>query len=125
MRRYKRDEKLRLKQLVINAYGGVCACCSEDRLFFLSVDHVNGDGADDRKVVASPGAGFYYHLKRLGFPQDGRYQVLCFNCNLAKKNNAICPCRDPEAFYSREVTGQLALFSGEEFRARGRKEVIS
>lgn len=69
------------------------------------------------------GTSFYYYLKKLGFPQDG-YQVLCYNCNLAKKNNAFCPCRNPDEYYRTEVIGQLALFSGDSFRVRNGAGVI-
>lgn len=78
----------RLKDEVFEAYGGYkCACCGEPIREFLTIDHVNGDGAAHRRKIGS--AAIYRWLKREGFP-DG-YQVLCMNCNWAKGVFGACP----------------------------------
>lgn len=94
----------------MEAYGGVCACCGEDNLDFLTLDHVNGDGAAERLDRGGKG-GEYARLRSQGFPGKDRYQVLCWNCNCAKGVRDACPCRT----YRRNVTeilqpGQLPLF---------------
>lgn len=81
-----------LKVEVMDAYGGKCACCGESTLEFLTIDHVNGDGHEHRKSVGK-GKNIYRDIKRQGFPQDGRYQVLCFNCNIALGFYGYCPHR--------------------------------
>jgi UDP-2-acetamido-3-amino-2,3-dideoxy-glucuronate N-acetyltransferase len=63
-----------------------CACCGEHRQEFLCFDHINGDGAAHRKVYKSPLPGW---LRRHNYPAS--FQVLCFNCNFAKRQNARCP----------------------------------
>lgn len=68
-----------------------CSCCGEANIAFLSIDHINGNHKEDthengKKLTAS---NLYLKLKKLGFPKG--YQVLCYNCNCAKANNAICP----------------------------------
>lgn len=87
-----------LRREVINAYGGMkCACCGETEEQFLSIDHINNDGADHRrkltgktgKVVGITG-GMYLWIKRNNYPPT--FQVLCMNCNFGKaRNGGVCP----------------------------------
>ena len=79
---------LKLRTMVINAYGGRCACCCETELAFLCIDHLNGGGTQHRFQVGM-GQRFYEYLKREGFPPG--YQVLCYNCNAAKELPGGCP----------------------------------
>lgn len=80
-----------LKTAVMEYYGGgVCSCCGEDELAFLSIDHIDGGGNQHRKSLGLGGAVFYKWLKRNGFPSG--FQVLCHNCNHGKHvNGGICP----------------------------------
>ena len=80
--------RLRLKQQLVRAYGGRCLCCGENRLQFLTLEHVNHNGSVHRKLF--PGGRVYYDLKRRGFPQEG-YTILCWNCNCATKYGKVCP----------------------------------
>ena len=73
----------KVKAEVINHYGGKCNCCSEDRLVFLVIDHVNGGGHKEHQVVGH-GTVFYRWLRKNNYPTDN-YQVLCHNCNFAKR----------------------------------------
>ncbi len=42
----------RLKDDIYKAYGGyVCTCCGETRELFLTLDHINNDGAEHRKQL--------------------------------------------------------------------------
>lgn len=70
----------KLKQEVIEHYGGQCACCGETEIIFLGLDHVDGGGTSERKKV---GAGYTYYLQVRKLWPDG-LQVLCHNCNFAK-----------------------------------------
>lgn len=84
-------ETLIIKRKTIEAYGGKCVCCGESIMEFLTVDHINGNGAEERKQIGRNGGHyFYYYLKKLGYPKDN-YQVLCFNCNCAKHMYGTCP----------------------------------
>jgi len=85
-----------MKEAVYNAYGGyVCACCGETEKSFLTIDHVNNDGAEHRKQIrkkSANGTQVYRWLIKNNFP--GGFQVLCWNCQWGKvKNNGICPHR--------------------------------
>jgi hypothetical protein len=81
---------LKIKGIVLNAYSNgspSCRCCGESRVYFLSVDHINGDGAKHRKSI---GTNLYRWLINNKFPVG--FQVLCHNCNIAKRTQSFCPC---------------------------------
>ena len=82
-----------LKNEVFIAYGGwICACCGETEKLFLTIDHVNNNGSEQRKNgdYSRSSAAFYRWLRKNKFP-DG-YQVLCMNCNFGKHHNGgTCP----------------------------------
>jgi hypothetical protein len=93
------DKKTKLE--CFRAYGEFnpkCACCGESQYKFLSIDHVNNDGHLDKKTDRKRrrgGIGLYRYLRKRGFPDKDRYQVLCMNCNHGKMlNNGICPHKD-------------------------------
>jgi hypothetical protein len=80
-----------LREEVLNAYGGRCACCGEREPCFLHIDHINNDGYSHRKTVSRCSTSMYRWLKQRGFPRDG-YQLLCANCNFGRfLNGGICP----------------------------------
>ena len=78
------------KQDVLVAYGRSCACCGETEPVFLTIDHIDGNGAEHRRQINNRGgSSFYYWLRQNGYPEG--YQVLCWNCNSAKHINGTCP----------------------------------
>lgn len=82
----------RLKLAAFHAYGGpICVCCSVTGVMFLNIDHINRDGAAHRKEIGkSAGFRIYGWLKKHRYPAG--FQVLCWNCNMAREfNNGICP----------------------------------
>jgi len=67
-----------------------CACCGESNYFFMTIDHIMGRGKTDREAGQKrSGWRLCVNLKMRGYP-DG-YQVLCYNCNLAKGHYGSCP----------------------------------
>jgi hypothetical protein len=89
-----RDLRQVLKREVLKIYGGVCRCCGEDRVEFLTIHHVDNNGAEHRLKVwgdvrRGGGTTFYYWLRRNGYPSG--FEVLCFNCNCALGFYGYCP----------------------------------
>lgn len=65
-----------------------CSCCGEKEVRFLSVDHINQNGADHRREIG--GGHLYNWLVKNNFPEG--FQILCLNCNHGRFLNAgICP----------------------------------
>lgn len=67
------------------AYGGACLHCGESDVIVLVLDHINDDGKVDRKENSHNGGyKLYLKLRKKDYPQ-GKYQVLCHNCNFRKE----------------------------------------
>src|SRR3990167_2782356 len=84
-----------LKQKVINGYGGKCECCNESILEFLTLDHINDDGAEHRRKLRSrQSRRLYDDIIWRNFPSG--FRVLCFNCNSARGFYGYCPHKPGE-----------------------------
>lgn len=86
------EDKKRIRKEVMEAYGGpVCACCGETIERFLTIDHINNDGAEHRRAIRRNSINKW--LVENNFPAG--YQVLCFNCNMGKQlNGGVCPHKE-------------------------------
>lgn len=93
----QRLRRARLKDQVFSHYGAVCACCGETEKIFLTLDHVNDDGAEHRRKMTGKSGResggtvrVYLDVIRRGFPDD--FQILCYNCNCGRfRNGGTCP----------------------------------
>lgn len=82
-------DKIKLKILI--RYGGnppKCACCEEKQIKFLTIDHINNDGANHRKKIGR-GSKIYFWLYKKKIMSN--IQILCFNCNASKGIYGECP----------------------------------
>jgi hypothetical protein len=89
VRRRENQRAFEMRLLVLQHYGGKCACCGETEYKFLAMDHINGNGNKHRKEIGSGGKTLYRWLVKNNFPEG--FQVLCHNCNVAKGLYGICP----------------------------------
>jgi len=81
--------ELKLKLDVFNHYSNgtmKCKCCEETILEFLSLDHINGGGNRQRNQY---GSKLYRKLRKASYPSG--FQILCYNCNMAKGFFGKCP----------------------------------
>lgn len=88
-----RQRRLRAKEAALTHYGnGKCACviCGENRLACLSLDHIDGGGAQARREIpAKTGSNIYGYLRCRDYPEG--YQTLCMNCQYIKRyTNGEC-----------------------------------
>lgn len=75
-----------IREKVLNHYGAECVCCGENRIEFLTIDHIDGGGNKHRKRVNQ---NFYFWLLKNNFPNG--YRVLCMNCNHSLGQYGYCP----------------------------------
>ncbi len=102
----KRLSHYKNRHAVFMAYGGYrCACCGETEETFLTIDHINNDGAEMRRnKIHGHGFQFYAWLRRNNYPVG--FQVLCMNCQYGKlRNNGICPHQLTRNDYSVKEVG--------------------
>lgn len=87
-------KRVRIRRAILAAYGNICACCGETEETFLTLDHINNDGAEYRRTALGKRtrAGYwqYQWVIKHGFPAG--FQILCMNCQQGKRmNNGVCP----------------------------------
>jgi len=78
-------KRMRLdRQAAFEHYGELCAICGTTINIFLTIDHINNNGATHRKQKAGKNGGhnIYAWLRKNNYPEG--FQTLCFNCNCAK-----------------------------------------
>jgi hypothetical protein len=91
LRARRKEDHAALRQRIVRAYGGKCACCEVMEPGFLTIDHINSDGHLERKQSGSDTPSFYRRIETAGYPKD-RYRLLCFNCNLGRaRSGGVCP----------------------------------
>lgn len=88
-REWIKNFRRELRKEVINAYGGHCVCCGESNWEFLTLDHPNGNGQEDRAKHRLILGQLYGWCKKNNFPPG--YQVLCMNCNWVRRFGGTCP----------------------------------
>lgn len=74
-----------LKKKVLEKYGTSCSFCGFADIRALQIDHINNNGAEERKSLGGQqvsGWRFYRYLEKEGYPEG--YQTLCANCNMIK-----------------------------------------
>ena len=92
----------KLKLEALRAYGGLhpcCSCCGEDRMPFLTLDHLDDSGWEQRRDAnVKSGWPFYQHLRNLGWPKEPPLAVVCYNCNCGRwVNGGTCPHKEEKA----------------------------
>lgn len=88
-----RKSHRKLRDAMHDAYGGKCQCCGETEREFLTLEHLNRDGAAHRKRLGGSNSNCHVvwrDLRDRGWPKDA-YALYCFNCNHASWKLGTCP----------------------------------
>lgn len=95
------------KALVYDLLGSKCAQCGFDDIRALQVDHVNGNGGEERKIYKGGQTVLYRMI--LDAWGEG-YQLLCANCNWIKRvSSGESACIYPEKEYKNVIEGIRGL----------------
>lgn len=96
---YSQRTQRRLKLLLLQKYSGqnpYCACCNENKVEFLSIDHIDGGGRQHKIKLKKSGTSFYNWLRKNNFPKG--FRVLCHNCNQSLGTLGYCPHKSPTPY---------------------------
>jgi len=101
-----KEWRINQRKLVLEHYGGTppsCSCCGESIIEFLTVDHIDNDGAAHRRdnKIASGGQTYSWIIKN-NFPPG--FQILCMNCNFGRAHSEgkVCPHKKHEVVTTEE-----------------------
>jgi len=78
-----------LRASVVRGYGDQCICCGDNDPNVLELDHVKGDGNEQRRKLTPQ--GIYRWAVKNNFPAS--LQLLCANCHTAKTRTGDCSYR--------------------------------
>jgi hypothetical protein len=84
---YNKAYRAIMKDKIFKHYGEQCICCGESEQAFLTIDHIDGKGTEQRANLKG-GDGFYRWLIKNNFPEG--FRTLCYNCNCGRRNGP-CP----------------------------------
>jgi|SRR5690606_9755310 len=91
VRRSQRESKLKTKNEIHSLLGGCCVKCGFSDSRALQIDHINGGGYTERKEYSTNPKAYYRNILYSIKNKEGKYQLLCANCNWIKRfeNNEI------------------------------------
>lgn len=80
---YWAKRRATLRKTIFEMLGGKCAHCgfNDERAF--QIDHIHGNGRKSRGELRSSSPYYVKVIKSLN-KEEGRYQLLCANCNMIK-----------------------------------------
>lgn len=110
-RRQNCEYRVRLREQTLLAYGGRCACsaCAEIRLDRLTLDHVSGNGDQDRRGGR---LNFFAKLRKEGWPRQDGLRVLCYNCNCGPHLEVVEHSYRDAAWYRRLKAKTMEVYGG-------------
>lgn len=84
-RSYAARRHKRIRMLLLRYMGGKCVHCGKEDYNVLQIDHVHGNGNADRaKYGGSSSNQFLLAVFASCRRGEGKYQLLCANCNMRK-----------------------------------------
>ena len=82
--KYQRELQARHKQTIFDLLGGVCKHCGFSDSRALQIDHINGGGVKELNSIGNK-RSYYSRVIRSIQAGEGKYQLLCANCNWIKR----------------------------------------
>lgn len=89
-RAWKKEQWKRWREKVLDVLGNICSHCPFSDPRALQIDHVHGGGCAEERLLGR-GVGYMKHVIDSVMRGEGKYQLLCANCNVIKKvvNNEL------------------------------------
>ena len=84
IRKCNKTQHDKCRKAILDLLGNHCIRCGFDDVRALQVDHIKGGGSKERKAWKG-GNNFYLLKEILNNGWEGKYQLLCANCNWIKR----------------------------------------
>lgn len=81
-RKQSREAKARLKERLFEMYGHVCVVCGFADKRALTLDHINQNGNEERKLLGERGV----YIRALQEYRPDEYRTLCMNCQFIERS---------------------------------------
>lgn len=83
-----------LKLSAFSSYGNRCACCPQDIIECLEIDHIGGWGTKHRDKFGRriSGQSLFRWLRDHNYPKG--FRILCGSCHSAISYWGYCPCQE-------------------------------
>ena len=81
-RKQSRDAKARLKERLFEMYGHRCAICGFDDKRALTLDHINQNGNEERRLLGERGV----YVRAVNEYRPDEYRTLCMNCQFIERS---------------------------------------
>lgn len=87
----KRRRRIKLWREAFEFFGPKCKMCGETNIKFLTIDHINNDGAERRRNGEKGATDLIQTFKNRDWEESIKkdYQLLCFNCNNGRKVRGV------------------------------------
>lgn len=83
--KYHKKRYVEVRKKIIKLLGNKCVRCGFTDARALQIDHVNGDGANERRITGNTRT-YYPHILNKIEKGSKDYQILCANCNWIKRH---------------------------------------
>jgi len=80
-RKQSRKAKEKIRKKMFEMYGDKCVLCGFQDKRALTLDHINNNGAEERKKIGMRGP--YYRAIKEYLPDE--YRILCMNCRFIER----------------------------------------
>jgi hypothetical protein len=80
----QKEDYLKKRNLMLFILGGKCVRCGFQDIRALQIDHINGGGIKERKLLNTK--DFHRKVLKSLKNKENKYQLLCANCNWIKRS---------------------------------------
>jgi hypothetical protein len=84
-RHYWRQRKVAQRQAILKMYGCECALCGFTDQRALTLDHINGDGGQERRAKTE----YQIYRDALETYQPEKFRTLCMNCQFITRSPQV------------------------------------
>jgi len=83
---YDKSYRIKIRSSIFEFFNNKCVNCGFNDIRALQIDHINGGGSKERKLIGA-NSTFYKQVFESLTNKENKYQLLCANCNWIKRHD--------------------------------------